>query len=56
MKLRHILYLLLALPLLLTGCEKEDDVNEIFVSGTWNVGNFYQGGDWSKYDNDGARA
>ena len=56
MKLKHILYLLLALPLLFTSCEKEDDVNEIFVSGTWNVGNFYQGGDWSKYDNDGARA
>ena len=54
MKLRHILYLLLALPLLLTGCEKEDDVNEIFVSGTWNVGNFYNGGDWNKL-NDGAR-
>ena len=55
MKLRHILYLLLALPLLLTSCEKEDDVNEIFVSGTWNVGNFYHGGQWSKYENDGAK-
>jgi len=53
MKLKHLLYLVLALPLL-WGCSNEDDVNEIFVSGTWNVGNFYNGGDWSKV-NDGAR-
>lgn len=55
MKLKHILYLLLALPLM-CACNNEDDVDEIFISGTWNVGNFYSGGDWSKYDNDGARA
>ena len=54
MRLRHLLYLLLALPLL-WGCNNGDDVNEIFVSGTWNVGNFYNGGDWNKL-NDGARA
>ena len=54
MKLRHILCLLFALPLM-TGCNNEDDINEIFISGTWNVGNFYIGGNWSKYDNDGAR-
>ena len=53
MKLKHVLYLLLALPLL-WGCNNEDDVNEIFSSGTWNVGNFYNGGDWNKV-NDGAR-
>ena len=53
MKLKHLLYLLLALPLL-WGCNNEDDVNEIFASGTWNVGNFYNGGDWNKV-NDGAR-
>ena len=23
-------------------------MDEIFVSGTWNVGNFYNGGDWNK--------
>lgn len=52
MKAKHILYsLLLTLPMLFS-CQ-EDDINEIFVSGTWNVGNFYNGGDWSKYDNDG---
>lgn len=53
MKLRNILYLLLMLPLICS-CNNEDDVNEIFISGTWNVGNFYHGGDWSKM-NDGAR-
>ena len=54
MKLKHILYLLFALPLMCS-CNTEDDIEEIFVSGTWNVGNFYNGGTWSKYDNDGAR-
>ena len=55
MRVKHILYsLLLTLPMLFS-CQ-EDDINEIFVSGTWNVGNFYTGGDWSKYDNDNARA
>ena len=53
MKLRHLAYLLLTLPLLL-GCNNADDIDEIFISGTWNVGNFYNGGDWNKL-NDGAR-
>ena len=53
MKLKHLAYLLLTLPLLLS-CNNEDDINEIFISGTWNVGNFYNGGDWNK-TNDGAR-
>lgn len=53
MKLKHVLYLILTLPLL-WGCNNEDNVDEIFVSGTWNVGNFYNGGDWDKL-NDGAR-
>lgn len=53
--MKHILYsLLLTLPILFS-CHDGDDINEIFVSGTWNVGNFYLGGDWKKYDNDGAR-
>ena len=47
MKLKHLAYLLLTLPLLLS-CNNEDDINEIFISGTWNVGNFYNGGDWDK--------
>ena len=53
MKLKHVLYLILTLPLL-WGCNNEDNVDEIFVSGTWNVGNFFNGGDWDKL-NDGAR-
>ena len=53
MKLKHVLYLILTLPLL-WGCNNEDNVDDIFVSGTWNVGNFYNGGDWDKL-NDGAR-
>ena len=53
MKLKHLLYMLLLLPLL-CGCNTEDDIDEIFISGTWNVGNFYNGGDWNRV-NDGAR-
>ena len=55
MKAKHILYSLLLILPMLFGCQ-EDDINEIFVSGTWNVGNFYNGGDWNKYDNDCGRA
>ena len=53
MKLKHLAYLLLILPLMY-GCNNVDDIDEIFISGTWNVGNFYNGGDWNK-TNDGAR-
>lgn len=53
MKMKHLLYLLLIVPFLCS-CNNEDDINEIFISGTWNVGNFYNGGDWNKV-NDGAR-
>lgn len=53
MKLKHVFYLFLMLPLICS-CNNEDDIQEIFISGTWNVGNFYSGGDWNKI-NDGAR-
>lgn len=53
MKMKHLLYLLLIVPFLCS-CNNEDDINEIFISSTWNVGNFYNGGDWNKV-NDGAR-
>ena len=53
MNLKHVFYLLLMLPLICS-CNNEDDIQEIFISGTWNVGNFYSGGDWNKV-NDGAR-
>ena len=53
MKLKQLLSILCFLPLLWS-CNNEDDIYEIFVSGTWNVGNFYTGGNWDK-TNDGAR-
>ena len=53
MKLKQVIYLLLIFPLLCSR-NNEDVINEIFISGTWNVGNFYSGGDWNKV-NDGAR-
>ena len=38
--LKYSIYLLLTLPILLSSCNNEDDVNEIFVSrGTWYVVN-----------------
>lgn len=55
MRLKNLLSILLVLPFL-CNCQ-EDDIEDIFVgSGTWNVGNFYTGGKWERYDNDGARA
>lgn len=47
MKLKNILYILCALPFL-WGCNDEDDVNEIFVSGTWYVVNYFTKADWDK--------
>lgn len=46
MKLKHILYVLMVLPFLWS-CNNEDDVNEIFVSGTWSLVNFYTHAKWS---------
>ena len=53
MKLKYLLSIFLFIPLLCS-CNNEDDIDEIFISGTWNVGNFYNGGDWHRV-NDGAR-
>lgn len=53
MKLKNLLYIWMILPLLWS-CNEEDDINEIFVSGTWNVGNFYTGGNWNKYNEGGS--
>ena len=53
MKLKFFIYTLLTIPLFWS-CNNDDDIHEIFISGTWNVGNFYNGGDWNKV-NDGAR-
>lgn len=40
MKLKSILYILMLLPFLWS-CNNEDDVEEIFASGTWHVVDFY---------------
>jgi len=47
MKLRHLLYLLFALPLMCS-CNTEDDIDEIFVSGPWNVVNYFGKANWEK--------
>ena len=45
MKLRQLAYLLLVLPFLWS-CNTEDDINEIFISGTWNVVNYFGKANW----------
>ena len=47
-----MIYIMAMLPLL-WACNDEDDIQEIFVSGTWNVGNFYTGGNWDKHNDSG---
>lgn len=42
--------LLLALPVLFSGCNQEDNVNEIFVSGEWFLVNYYTGIEWDNYN------
>lgn len=46
MNFKNILCLLFTLPLFL-GCT-EDDIDEIFISGTWNVVNYFTKADWDK--------
>ena len=47
MRLKNILYILCVLPFL-WGCNSEDDIDEIFVSGTWKVVNYFTKADWDK--------
>lgn len=47
MRLKNILYIIGILPFL-WGCNNEDDIDEIFVSGTWNVVNYFTKADWDK--------
>ena len=47
MKLKHILYILCAIPFL-WGCNDEDDITEIFASGPWYVVNYFTKADWNK--------
>ena len=51
MKLKQLAYLLLALPFLWS-CNTEDDINEIFISGTWNVVNYFGKANWEKRNGD----
>lgn len=46
MNFKNILCLLFTLPLF-WGCT-EDDIDEIFISGTWNVVNYFTKADWDK--------
>ena len=50
MKLKNILYILIIGSILpfLGGCNNEDSIDEIFVSGTWNVVNYFTKADWNK--------
>lgn len=47
MKLKQVLYMLMVLPLLWS-CNNEDDVEEIFASGTWYVVDYYTQANWNK--------
>ena len=47
MKLKSILYMLIAIPFLWS-CNNEDDIEEIFVSGTWYVVDYYTKANWDK--------
>lgn len=51
MRLKHIFYILMVLPFLWS-CNNEDDVNDIFASGTWYVVNYYTKADWNKRNGD----
>lgn len=46
MNLKNIFCLLFTLPFF-WGCT-EDDIDEIFISGTWNVVNYFTKADWDK--------
>lgn len=47
MRLRNILYILCTLPFF-WGCNNEDNIDEIFVSGPWYVVNYFTKADWNK--------
>lgn len=44
---KAIKFIFLTLPFIICGCNQEDDVFEIFSSGTWVVNNYYTGGNWN---------
>lgn len=46
-------YILVALPIMLGGCNQEDDIMEIFTSGKWQLINYYIGGNWDDWNKPG---
>lgn len=46
-KIIKYIFSLMVLPLILCGCNQEDDVFEIFASGTWRVNNYYKDCNWN---------
>lgn len=54
--LKYFCYTLcIVLSSLLYGCNQEDDINEIFDSGVWQLVNYYTGGDWNSNNDRYAR-
>ena len=51
MKLKSILYILIMLPFLWS-CNNEDDIEEIFASGTWHVANYFGKANWDRGNGD----
>lgn len=51
----QLLACLLTLPMLMSGCNQEDNVFEIFDSGVWNFVNYYKNVDWSSNNDRGAQ-
>lgn len=54
-KIFRLFLCLLALPLLMCGCNQEDDVFEIFDSGVWTFVNYYKNVDWNSNNDRGAQ-
>ena len=53
MKILKYIVSLIILPIVLSGCNQEDDIMEIFVSGKWQLVNYYSGGSWDDWNNPG---
>lgn len=49
MKLKHLIYIICLLPFCWS-CNNEDNIDEIFVSGTWNVVNYFGKANWDRRD------
>lgn len=54
-QIKYLLSCLLVLPLLFGSCNLEDDVNEIFCSGTWTLVDYYTNVKWGSNNDNSAR-